>query len=74
MPMKINENTSDRIVRLLLGIVFGYLGLIEATSTFAQIILFVLGGALLITGLAGFSAIYSLFGLNTHTPPDNSNI
>lgn len=58
--LKVNEGNTDRIVRIILGIVLIVLGL--ATS---QILLAIVGLVPLLTGLSGFCLIYRLLGIST---------
>lgn len=58
--LKVNEGHTDRIVRIILGIVLIVLGL--ATS---QILLAIVGLVPLLTGLSGFCLIYRLLGIST---------
>ena len=58
--LKVNEGNTDRIVRIILGIVLIVLGL--ATS---QHLLAVVGLVPLLTGLSGFCLIYRLLGIST---------
>lgn len=58
--LKVNEGNTDRIVRIILGIVLIVLGL--ATS---QLLLAVVGLVPLLTGLSGFCLIYRLLGIST---------
>lgn len=57
---KVNEGNTDRIVRIILGIVLIVLGL--ATS---QLLLAIVGLVPLLTGLSGFCLIYRLLGIST---------
>jgi hypothetical protein len=59
-----NESKTDRIVRVVIGIVALTIGLLKLTGT-AQVITLVIGAIALITGLVGFCALYSLLGINT---------
>ena len=58
--LKVNEGNTDRIVRIILGIVLIVLGL--ATS---QLLLAVVGLVPLLTGLSGFCLISRLLGIST---------
>jgi predicted tellurium resistance membrane protein TerC len=62
--MKKNESNLDRIVRIVLAIVFlvvAYLWLVGVWQT----VFYVLGLVLLFTGVSGFCGLYKLFGINT---------
>jgi len=58
-----NESRFDRIIRIVLGIVF----VVAAIGTHGgwSILLYVLGIIALLTGLTGFCLVYRLFGINT---------
>jgi uncharacterized membrane protein len=62
--MKLNEGSTDRIVRVVAGIVLAGLGLLVLKGT-AGIVLVVLGAILLVTGAVGFCPLYTLFKINT---------
>ncbi len=63
--MRINENFTERIIRVIVGVVllavwvFGWL-----TGTWA-VVLGIVGIILVITGAVGFCAIYALLGIST---------
>lgn len=59
-----NESNTDRIVRVVIGVFVLSFGLLKLTGA-AQIIAIIIGAIALITGLVGFCALYSLFGINT---------
>ncbi|HCQ29218.1 MAG TPA: DUF2892 domain-containing protein [Flavobacteriales bacterium] len=63
--MKHNVGTADKIVRIILAIVFAglYFGNV-VTGTFG-IVLLVLGIVFLLTAIVGFCPLYTLFGINT---------
>ncbi|MDH5398842.1 MAG: DUF2892 domain-containing protein [Cyclobacteriaceae bacterium] len=63
--MKKNMGSADRIIRIILAIVFGvlyYQGIIPGTL---GIVLFVLGIVFLLTSLVRFCPLYVPFGLRT---------
>ena len=63
-----NEGTVDRIIRLVIGIVFlilAFLVLDAAAGTGGGIALAVIGAVLLITAATGFCAGYKLFNHST---------
>jgi hypothetical protein len=63
--MKKNMGTADRIIRLLLAVVFAVLyfgGYVEGPLGTGLVIA---GGIFLLTSLAGFCPLYSLVGMNT---------
>ena len=63
--MKHNVGTADKIVRIILAIVFAglYFGNV-VTGTFG-IVLLVLGIVFLLTAIVGFCPLYTLSGINT---------
>jgi uncharacterized membrane protein HdeD (DUF308 family) len=67
--MKPNEGTTDRIVRLILGVVLIIIGWSVLGNSALGIILDIIGVILLITGITGFCAIYKVFGMSTLKAP-----
>ncbi len=61
---KQNESSADRVIRAIAGIIFFILGYFWLAGAW-QIIFYILGIALLGTGLTGFCGLYSIFGINT---------
>jgi amino acid permease len=55
-----NEGGIDRIIRVIVGI-----GLIALAYAERLWWLYVIGGALLLTGAIGYCGLYSLLGINT---------
>ena len=55
----------DRIIRILLAAGFAYLYFSGAVTGVFGIVLLVLGGVFVLTGLVGSCPLYSLFGLKT---------
>lgn len=63
--MKINESTTDRIIRVILGtvlLILGWTGVV--TGTLGAIFKW-LGFIPLLTGLIGFCPLYSIFKMGT---------
>ncbi len=63
--MKKNMGVADRIIRLIVAAVLGYLyfgGIVTGTW---GIVLAVLGGVFTLTSLVGFCPLYAPFGLKT---------
>jgi hypothetical protein len=63
--MKKNMGTTDRIIRLLLAVLFAYLyfgGIVTGTW---GLVLLVLGGIFVLTSLVGFCPLYAPFGIST---------
>ena len=63
--MKINEGAIDRAIRGAVGAILLVLGLVVVKGTIG-IVLGVLGGILLATGIVGFCPLYALFGIDTN--------
>ena len=63
--MKKNESSIDQVVRTIAGIILIGLGLFAGIHGAWQIVVFVLGALLLVTGLVGFCPVYSLFKFST---------
>ena len=63
--MKPNEGTTDRMVRLILGVVLIIIGWSVLGNNALGIILDIIGLILLITGITGFCGLYKIFGINT---------
>jgi len=63
---KKNESASDRIIRAIIGIVLLVIGIYEVgPSEVLGVILIIVGAIILITGITGFCALYSLLGIST---------
>jgi hypothetical protein len=63
-----NEGTTDRVVRVIIGIVLLYLGWSGTVGGTAGTVLKWLGFVPLLTGLIGFCALYRILGINTSKP------
>lgn len=63
--MKKNMGSTDRVIRLLLAVVFGVLYFTNTITGTLGIILLVLGAVFVLTSLVSFCPLYSIFGLNT---------
>ncbi len=59
-----NEGMWDRVIRVLVGIVLGYVGLMTWPGI-ASLVLLVIGVLALITGIVGWCPVYTLFGAST---------
>lgn len=62
--MKLNESNLDRIIRLVLAVVFFVLAFAVLGGVWA-IVAGVLGVVMLATAAVGFCPLYALFGINT---------
>jgi len=67
--MKPNEGTTDRMVRLVLGVVLIIIGWPVLGNNALGIILDIIGLILLITGITGFCTIYRVLGISTIKTP-----
>lgn len=63
--MKKNLGNADRIIRVLLAIVFGVLYFTGTVTGTAGIVLLVLGAVFLLTSLISFCPLYAIVGLST---------
>lgn len=63
--MKTNMGTLDRIFRVLIALVIGYLYYTGAVSGTLGIVLLILAAVFVLTSLIGFCPLYTLFGFNT---------
>lgn len=64
--MKINESKTDRIIRVVLGVLLLVLGWGGIVSGTLGLIFKIVGFLPLITGLVGFCPIYALFKIKTN--------
>ncbi len=65
--MKKNIGNTDRIIRLLLAVVFGVLYFTSTVTGVAGIVLLVLGAVFVLTSFVSFCPLYTLVGLNSFT-------
>lgn len=63
--MKTNVGMTDKIIRLVIGLVLIIIALIIPMSAALQIILLIIGIIALLTALTGFCCLYTLIGVNT---------
>ena len=63
--MKVNESSTDRIIRAVAGVVLLAIALFAVTNTTLKVILIILAAVALITALTGFCLIYRLLGIST---------
>ncbi|TAH00492.1 MAG: DUF2892 domain-containing protein [Sphingobacteriales bacterium] len=63
--MKKNMGTTDRIIRLVLAAVFGYLYFGNVVTGTLGLVLVILGGVFALTSLVSFCPLYKLVGMNT---------
>jgi hypothetical protein len=63
--MKVNMGSTDKIIRVVLAIVFSVLYFTGTVGGTLGTVLLVLGGVFLVTSLISFCPLYTVFGLNT---------
>ncbi len=63
--MKQNMGRPDRIIRILVAILFVVLWFTHTVTGMAGYVLLILAGVFLITSIVGSCPLYSLFGINT---------
>lgn len=63
--MKINMGSADRVIRVILAVVFGALWYTGTVSGTIGTVLLVLGIVFLATSAIGFCPLYKPFGINT---------
>lgn len=63
--MKTNMGGIDRILRIIIALIIGYLYYTGAITGTLGIILIVLAAVFALTSLLGFCPLYTLFGFNT---------
>jgi len=65
--MKQNMGSFDRILRLVIAAVVAWLYFNDTITGTWGLVLLVLGGVFLLTGLIGFCPLYTIFGVKTKT-------
>jgi hypothetical protein len=63
--MKTNMGNTDRMIRVILAIVFSALFFTGTVTGTLGTVLLVLGGVFLATSVVGFCPLYTLVGINT---------
>lgn len=63
--MKTNVGNVDKVIRILLAVVFASLYFTNTVSGTVAYVVLGLAGVFLITSLVGFCPLYALVGLNT---------
>ena len=63
--MKINESTTDRVLRVIAGLVLLAVWAFGWVAGGLGIVFAIVGAILAITGAAGFCLLYRLFGVST---------
>ncbi|MBK8196354.1 MAG: DUF2892 domain-containing protein [Lewinellaceae bacterium] len=67
--MKKNMGSTDKIVRIILAVVFAALYFTGTVTGILGYVLLALGGIFVLTSLVGFCPIYALVGLSTCPAP-----
>jgi hypothetical protein len=62
--LKQNESSTDRIIRIIIGIVAVTAGFFWLTGI-VQVVAYILGAIALVTGIVGYCGLYALFGVST---------
>lgn len=63
--MKKNMGNADRIIRLLISVVFAVLYFTGTVTGTLGLVLLILGGVFTLTAIMGFCPLYTIFGLST---------
>lgn len=63
--MKRNEGAVDRVIRILIAVAIALLIVFEVLTGTWAIVLGIVGGISLITGIVGFCGLYPLLGIST---------
>jgi len=68
--MKANIGKTDKLIRLIVGLILIILALLISMSAVLKILLIIVGAVSLLTALFGYCLAYQLFGINTckHEP------
>jgi uncharacterized membrane protein HdeD (DUF308 family) len=64
--LKPNESTTDRILRVVAGVLLLALALLNVVSGTLNVIFIVIGIVLLVTGVTGFCPLYALLKIRTN--------
>lgn len=64
--MKINEGKTDRIIRVIVGIILLALGLFGVLGGWLMWAAYIVGAILVLTGIVGFCPLYALLKINTN--------
>lgn len=63
--MKKNMGSTDRVIRVILAIVFALLYFTGTVSGTIGLVLLILGGVFLLTAVVSFCPLYAPFGIST---------
>jgi hypothetical protein len=67
--MKTNMGKTDRVIRILLALVFGTLYFTQTVTGVAGYVLLGLGAIFILTSVVSFCPLYTLFGIKTCAVP-----
>ena len=67
--MRVNEGTTDRVIRVVLGLVLGYLAYVHVGGVAGVWIFGIVGAVSFITALTGRCALYRSVGILTCPVP-----
>jgi hypothetical protein len=67
--MKTNMGKTDRVIRILLALVFGALYFTQTVTGVAGYVLLGLGAIFILTSVVSFCPLYTLFGIKTCAVP-----
>lgn len=62
---KPNEGKTDRIIRVILGLIISMVAYFQVPGGSMQVVLYIVSLVSLITGLTGFCGLYKLLSINT---------
>lgn len=63
--MKKNMGTTDKVIRVIVALIFATLYFTETVPGTAGLVLLILGAVFLLTSIVGFCPLYSPFGIST---------
>jgi uncharacterized membrane protein YcaP (DUF421 family) len=71
--MKKNMGTADRIIRIIIAAIIGFLYYNETISGTLGLVLLVLAVVFVLTSFIGFCGLYTLFGIKTCAVKEQKN-
>ncbi len=63
--MKLNMSTADRVIRLLISVIFAALYFTGTVTGTLGVVLIVVAAIFTLTTIAGFCPLYRIFGIST---------
>ena len=63
--MKVNMSSADRIIRVIIAVIFAALYFTGTVSGTLGLVLTFLGVVFLLTSIVGFCPLYTIFGIRT---------